>query len=108
MNDPINPRRAVMRGALAAGCSLWMPVLLSGCDQKPGEPKATAGAPVSKDTPPAAAAKVAQAAVKYQTEAKGDQKCALCLHFIAESSTCKLVEGQISPDGWCTLWVKKA
>lgn len=101
-NTPITPRRAVMRGALAAGCSLWMPVLLSGCDQKPNEPKTTA------DAPPAATAKVAQAAVKYQTEAKGDQKCALCLHFIAESNTCKLVEGQISPDGWCSLWVKKA
>ena len=29
-------------------------------------------------------------------------------HFIAESGSCKLVEGKISPDGWCTLWAKKA
>jgi len=29
------------------------------------------------------------------------------MNFIAESNTCKLVEGQISPDGWCVLWAKK-
>ncbi|WP_300443821.1 high-potential iron-sulfur protein [Zoogloea sp.] len=36
------------------------------------------------------------------------QRCAACLHFNAESNTCKLVEGQISPNGWCDLWTKKA
>jgi hypothetical protein len=46
--------------------------------------------------------------VQYQTQPKGDQKCGGCLHFIAESNTCKLVEGQISPDGWCILWAQKA
>jgi len=30
------------------------------------------------------------------------------MNFIAESKTCKLVDGQISPEGWCSLWAKKA
>jgi len=30
------------------------------------------------------------------------------MHFNAESNTCNVVDGQISPNGWCTLWVKKA
>jgi hypothetical protein len=57
---------------------------------------------------PAAPAKVSQASVKYQTQPKGEQKCANCMHFIAESNTCKLVEGNISPEGWCILWAKAA
>ncbi len=46
--------------------------------------------------------------MQYQAQPKGEQKCSGCLNFIAESNTCKLVDGQISPDGWCSLWVKKA
>lgn len=45
--------------------------------------------------------------VQYQEQPKGDQKCSTCNNFIAESNTCKLVEGQINPNGWCTLWVLK-
>jgi hypothetical protein len=51
---------------------------------------------------------LSQASVQYQDQPKGDQKCDGCLHFIAESNTCKVVEGQISPNGWCILWIQKA
>lgn len=110
-------RRNVLRGALAAGCGLLVPTLW-GCDS--GKAPETAGtapptpapepepaAPAAPDTGPAPA-KVSQASVQYQTQPKGDQRCADCLHFIAESNTCKLVEGDISPDGWCVLWTSKA
>jgi hypothetical protein len=30
------------------------------------------------------------------------------MHFIAESNTCKLVEGKISPEGWCIIWASAA
>jgi hypothetical protein len=56
----------------------------------------------------APAKKVPQASVQYQTKPKGEQKCSNCINFIAESNTCKLVEGKVSPEGWCMLWVKKA
>ena len=107
-------RRVMLRGALAAGCSLWVPMLLSGCDSKkgadstspaPAAPPATSAKPAA---PAATAGKVAQATVQYQLQPKGDQKCSNCVHFIAESNTCMLVDGQISPVAWCSLWVKKA
>jgi hypothetical protein len=37
MNKEIPPRRVVMRAALAAGCSLWMPIALSADDPKKRE-----------------------------------------------------------------------
>ena len=51
--------------------------------------------------------KISKAQAKYQNQPKGGQKCAGCMHFIPGSNTCKVVEGAISPDGWCMLWVKK-
>jgi len=110
-DEEIPPRRMVLRGALAMGCGLLLPAALFGCDSKKGETStgaAPAGAPdTSADTAAPAAAKVSQASVQYQTQPKGEQKCSGCLHFIAESNACTLVEGQISPDGWCTLWSQK-
>ncbi|MHB1189106.1 hypothetical protein [Thiobacillus sp.] len=117
VKEEIPPRRVVLRGALAVGCGLLLPAALFGCDSKKGETStgaAPAGAPDSSPAPsadaaaPASTGKMTQASVQYQTQPKGEQKCAGCLHFIAESNTCKLVEGQISPDGWCTLWAQKA
>ncbi len=54
-----------------------------------------------------AEAKMAQAAVKYQTEPKDGHQCDGCNFFVAPNS-CKMVNGEISPTGWCALWVKKA
>jgi hypothetical protein len=54
----------------------------------------------------AQAAKVSQKAVKYQDTPKGEQHCDNCLHFEAPSS-CKLVDGAISPQGWCMIYAKK-
>jgi len=116
MHEENPSRRAVLRGALAVGCGLWIPVVLSGCDSKKGAASpgsapasAPAGSPSSAaPAAPPAAKKALQANVQYQTHPKGEQKCSLCQHFIAESNTCKLVDGQISPEGWCSLWTKKA
>ena len=54
-----------------------------------------------------AAKKVSQEAVNYQPSPKGDQFCGNCGHFIPPTA-CRLVEGRISPGGWCRLWAKKA
>jgi hypothetical protein len=53
-----------------------------------------------------AAAKMAQSAVAYQ-ENGGDKKCGGCKMFEAPSS-CKQVDGAISPNGTCKLWLKAA
>jgi hypothetical protein len=54
-----------------------------------------------------AQAKLAQAAVKYQTDPKDGKQCDAC-NFFEPPKGCKMVDGDISPTGWCALWVKKA
>jgi hypothetical protein len=118
-------RRLVLRGALVLGCSPWVPIGLVGCDSRkdagsssaapaaspaPGSSAAPAASPApgANSAAPAATGKVSQASVQYQAQPKGEQKCGSCQNFIAESNSCKLVDGQISPEGWCSLWAKKA
>lgn len=91
--DEILSRRTVLRGALMMGCSLLVPAALY------YSASARADSGVKKQ---------AQSNVKYQSSPKGTSKCSGCVNFIAASSSCKLVEGKISPDGWCMLWTKKA
>jgi hypothetical protein len=56
--------------------------------------------------------KAFKAAMKYQDKPKGDQECSNCKFFISgktstANGTCRVVEGSISPTGWCTAYVKK-
>jgi hypothetical protein len=51
--------------------------------------------------------KVKKAQAKYQDTPKGNQNCAKCLHFVAADNSCKVVEGKVSPEGWCQLWAAK-
>ena len=118
-------RRTLLRGILVAGCTVTLPTLIGGCDQKgaPSGGTTPAGSGSAEtasqkplpdaSSPPARATaertgKLSKAQVKYQEQPKGDQHCANCLQFVAESSTCMVVEGPISPQGWCTVWVKGA
>lgn len=72
-----------------------------------------AAAPVLIVSPVASAQqKVPQASVKYQDKPNGDKKCSNCLQFIPGSSptangSCKVVDGTISPNGYCQIWVAK-
>ncbi len=54
----------------------------------------------------AGTAKVSQQAAAYQTSPKNGQRCTDCALFIAPAS-CKLVDGAISPAGWCKFFAKK-
>lgn len=74
-------RRTVLRGAVVAAGAV--PILLSGIT--------------------AAQAKVKQTDVKYQQTPKDGQKCSSCANFEAPKS-CKLVDGEINPDGYCQLF----
>ena len=84
----ISRRRLMIIAAGAAGTSIGAATI--------------AGTP----TPAAAAAKVSQQAVKYQDTPKGEQHCDNCLHFEAPSS-CKIVDGTVSPQVWCMVYAKK-
>jgi hypothetical protein len=44
--------------------------------------------------------KQSKQAAEYQDNPKGIQMCATCTLFVAPRS-CKVVEGDISPNGWC-------
>ncbi len=68
---------------------------------------AAAAAPALMLTTGGAEAKLAQAAVKYQTDPKDGHQCDAC-NFWVPPNSCKTVDGDISPTGWCLLWVKKA
>lgn len=68
---------------------------------------ALAVATLSVSANQARAAKMSQAAAGYQTAAHGGQSCANCALFQAPSS-CSVVDGTVSPSGWCKLYAKKA
>ncbi len=58
------------------------------------------------------AAKSTKAAMKYQDTPKGDQQCSNCSLFIFGKTpeavgTCQVVEGSISPKGYCIAYKKK-
>jgi len=113
MNQEVTARRGLLRGALAVGFGLWVPIVFSGGNSRNGVSAGSTVLAGASPTAPAAGAapaapptsgKVLQASVQYQSQPKGAQKCSECRHFIAESNTCKLVDGRISPEGWCSLW----
>jgi hypothetical protein len=58
---------------------------------------------------PARAAKVSKVAAGYQDKPHDSQECDNCSHFIpgqtaTAAGTCQLVEGSVSPMGWCVLY----
>jgi hypothetical protein len=54
----------------------------------------------------AAQAKVSKQIVAYQEQPKGTQSCSNCINFQAPSG-CKVVEGDVSPQGWCKAYAPK-
>ena len=79
-------RRNILRGAtLAAGGAVFLATTM---------------------TAQRAEAKMAQTAAAYQPTPKDGKSCATCAIFVAPSS-CNLVDGVISPDGYCRFYVKK-
>ena len=61
----------------------------------------------------AQAAKASQAVAMYQATPHGKDQCDNCIHFIpgktpTANGTCKVVDGVISPKGWCVMYARKA
>lgn len=60
-----------------------------------------------------AIAGVAKAAMQYRDTPNGKQECSNCSLFVPGSSakangTCKVVDGSISPHGYCVAYAAKA
>jgi hypothetical protein len=56
-----------------------------------------------------------RAALKYQSKPEGDKSCSSCMQFVPGASakglgSCKVIPGdtEISPQGYCAAWAKKA
>ena len=56
-----------------------------------------------------------RAALKYQNKPEGDKSCSSCIQFVSGPSVkdlggCKVLPGdtEISPQGYCIVWAKKA
>jgi len=47
--------------------------------------------------------KISKAAVAYQDQPNGDKECGKCTQF-EPPAACKLVDGSISPQGYCRLF----
>ncbi|NEW99812.1 high potential iron sulfur protein [Rhodopseudomonas sp. BR0G17] len=51
--------------------------------------------------------KMAKSAAQYQASPHSGQSCGKCQNYIAASSSCKVVDGPVSANGWCSLFVTK-
>lgn len=100
-------RRNLLRFMAAGGATLCASMLW-GCTDKQ-QPAGTAAKPPAapSSAPPGGSGKMSQADAQYQGTPKAEQKCSKCVHFIADSNSCKVVEGQISAEGWCKLFAAK-
>jgi hypothetical protein len=77
-------RRAFIKTMGAAGCAL-------------------AQAAKAQEYKPQAQKKLTQAAARYQTSPHGNEACGTCPYFQFPKS-CVVVDGEISPAGWCPIW----
>lgn len=50
--------------------------------------------------------KASKEQVQYQDSPKDGQQCSKCMQFVP-SEACKVVEGKVSPQGWCRLYTPK-
>jgi hypothetical protein len=58
----------------------------------------------------ATAAKVAKSDFSYQPKPKDGKRCANCRLYLVEpdgKTGCAVVEGEVSPDGWCMAYSPK-
>jgi hypothetical protein len=60
-----------------------------------------------------AQSKASKQAMKYQDQPNNGQRCDTCMQFVPgakpdANGTCKVVDGPISPNGWCIAYVKKS
>ena len=68
---------------------------------------------IATSTASADTAKSSQASMHYQATPNNGQQCSKCNFFIAGSSasdngSCKIVDGSISPNGWCIAFNAKS
>ena len=97
---PILSRRVFVSGAVMGATALAGAAL-----PKPAQAYGGGGAPSGAGSRSGAAsgagqAKEPKATARYQDSPNGNQQCSRCTHFRPPNS-CQIVEGSVSPNGWC-------
>ncbi len=65
-----------------------------------------AGATLAASAARAQDEKIAQELVQYQNQPKDGQQCSKCAQYV-DPNACKIVAGQISPQGYCVAYAPK-
>ena len=73
---------------------------------------AAASAGLLAVSPAKAQSKASQATMMYQDKPHGKDACSTCIHYLANKNakangTCNVVDGSISPNGWCVAFAPK-
>jgi len=68
---------------------------------------AVGGSAISFATLARAQSKTDKKTAKYQDKPNNGQSCSQCNYF-HPPKTCQLVEGDVSPSGWCSFFLKKS
>jgi hypothetical protein len=102
-DGPILSRRLFLRGSLI-GAALGAGALPTPADAQYGSGGATPGAGAGSRSGPAPGStgrgKESKAVARYQDSPNGNQRCGRCTHF-RKPNGCEIVNGSISPNGWC-------
>ena len=74
---------------------------------------AALGGLMLKARAPAQGGTISKATAKYQDKPNAGKECDGCLQFVpgkssSGSGTCKIVQGDISPKGWCSYFTPKS
>jgi hypothetical protein len=112
-DGPILSRRVLLSGSLAGVTALCaVPTRVEaqysgggGTPSGAGAASGTSGGAAAGSKSGAAAggtgqAKEAKTAARYQDKPNGAQQCGRCTHYRSPNA-CQIVEGSISPSGWC-------
>ncbi|MEM7692964.1 MAG: high-potential iron-sulfur protein [Pseudomonadota bacterium] len=62
---------------------------------------------------PARAQTLPKRAVAYQTVPRGSERCDNCTFWLprgdpADPGGCSVVQGEVLPEAWCTIWARAA
>jgi len=108
MNTPQEDRRKFLRLGLTAGCGLLVAPIMSACEGANDDKARAAQQSQSSSGNPEAPTKLSKADAKYQDRPQNGNQCSGCQHFQADTKRCAVVAGEISQNGWCSLWVASA
>jgi hypothetical protein len=80
-------RRSVLQGVADVGGAVTLLAVIGHCAR-------------------AAEAKTSKQVAGYRDSPNGSQSCSTCIAFV-RPNTCRIVAGNVSPQGWCKIWQRK-